>query len=71
MKRVRASAEGYDNITIRAPGEEFDMPDDAVAPWFDDASVPIKEAPKPQGQTQDATTLLGIQKQQAGKDDLI
>lgn len=71
MKRVRANAEGYDNITIRVEGEEFDMPDDATAPWFDDVNAPIKESPKPLGQTQDATTLSGIQKQNAGANDLI
>lgn len=33
--RVIANATGFDNLAIREPGEEFDMPDDAEAHWFD------------------------------------
>jgi hypothetical protein len=29
--RVIATAPGYDNLTVRQPGEEFDMPDSVLA----------------------------------------
>ena len=32
--RVIATAVGYDNIVLRQPGEEFDMPDGAKGSWF-------------------------------------
>lgn len=35
-KRVRALETGFDNLSIREPGDEFDMPADAKAPWFED-----------------------------------
>lgn len=37
-KRVRALATGFDNLCIREPGDEFDMPDNAKAFWFEDVS---------------------------------
>lgn len=72
MKRVRALELGYDNITLREPGDEFDMPDDAKAPWFVDASSDVMPVPKKQlGQTVSANTLSGVQKENAGRNDLI
>lgn len=35
-KRVRALALGFDNLCLREPGDEFDMPDSAKGPWFED-----------------------------------
>lgn len=67
MKLVRALEEGYDNITVRVKGEEFYMPDDVKAPWFEDASLPKKDETFRIGQPQalDAKTLSGIQSQQS------
>jgi hypothetical protein len=33
--RVRAIEVGYDNVTVRQLGEEFEMPAGAEAPWFE------------------------------------
>lgn len=33
--RVRAIDTGYDNVLVREPGDEFDMPADAFGPWFE------------------------------------
>lgn len=34
--RVRAIERGFDNLCIREPGEEFDMPEGTKpAPWFE------------------------------------
>ena len=43
--KVRATAVGYDNIALRQPGDEFDMPDGSKAPWF----VEVKDEPKKPG----------------------
>lgn len=47
--RVIATAKGYDNVCIRDPGDEFDMPDDTkIEPgcWF--KAVERKPEPQPQ-----------------------
>lgn len=41
--RVRAIAEGYDNVAVRQPGDEFDLPDGAKGKWF----VPVEPKAKP------------------------
>ena len=72
MKRVRAIETGYDNVIVRLPDDVFEMPDDAFAPWFVDVDAPAQPAKKKLGQESTATTLSGIQKEQApNKDDLI
>jgi len=32
--RVVATAPGFDNVKLREPGEEFDMPDGSKGSWF-------------------------------------
>lgn len=47
--RVIATTQGYDNIAVREPGEEFDMPDttyDAV-PVLDDKGRPTGKTEPP------------------------
>ena len=34
MQQVIAVAVGYDGVTVRQPGDAFDMPDGVVAGWF-------------------------------------
>jgi hypothetical protein len=42
--RVIATARGYDNITTREIGDEFDMPDDAKGSWFAPKDAPVKSS---------------------------
>lgn len=70
MKRVRATEVGYDNIAVREVGDVFEVADDFNAPWVQDVDAPVV-AKQTQGQTQSATTLAGIQKENAGANDLI
>lgn len=44
--RVKATAVGYDNVAVRNPGDEFDMPDGVYAPWYEplDAAHKAKSA---------------------------
>lgn len=35
MVRVRALERGYDNVAVREPGDEFEMPEGASGPWFE------------------------------------
>lgn len=46
MARFIAVAVGYDNVTVRQPGDEFDLPDGSSASWFKpaagDAKGPVK-----------------------------
>ena len=37
--RVKATGIGYDNVAVRNPGEEFDMPDGSTGSWF----VPVEK----------------------------
>lgn len=46
--RVRAIATGFDNLTVREPGDEFNMPDGSIGTWFE--SVDKKQKNKPQSQ---------------------
>lgn len=70
MKRVRAIDVGYDNVIVREVGDVFEMPDDATAPWFVDVDSPIQAVvKKTEGKTEDAKTLLGIQKQNAAANE--
>ena len=55
-KRVRATATGFDNLCLREPGDEFDMPDTAQAPWFEDVNKPRKPVVK---EKDDDNTMLG------------
>jgi hypothetical protein len=50
VKRVRALETGFDNLAIREPGDIFNMPADASAPWFEDVDEP---APKKGGKKDD------------------
>lgn len=50
--RVRALSPGYDNIAFRDVGDEFDMPDDAEAHWFEPVDP---KARKKKGAAADAT----------------
>jgi hypothetical protein len=38
--RVVATKQGYDNICIREPGDEFEMPDGSSGSWFVKAGTP-------------------------------
>lgn len=40
--RVIATAEGFDNVTVRKVGDEFDMPEGSTAPWFKKAEDDTK-----------------------------
>lgn len=42
--RVIATNRGYDNITTREIGDEFDMPDGATGSWFVPKDAPAKPA---------------------------
>jgi len=42
MARFIATAVGYDNIAVRQPGDEFDLPDGSSAPWFKPAEGDTK-----------------------------
>lgn len=54
--RVRAIETGYDNVAIRQPGEEFDMPDGASAPWFEPVEPPkVEVKSKKAGKADDLT----------------
>lgn len=64
MKQVRAVEVGYDNIKLREVDEVFDVPNDWNAPWFVDVNAPVVPK-KTQGQTLSATTLSGLQKENA------
>lgn len=48
--KVIATAVGYDNLAVRQVGDEFDMPDGSLAPWFkkaeDDAKGPKSKKAK-------------------------
>lgn len=50
MARFIATAVGYDNLAVRQPGDEFDMPDGSTASWFkpaaDDTKGPKGKKPK-------------------------
>lgn len=43
--KVIATAEGYDNLAVRKPGDEFEMPDGSTAPWF----TPVDAEPAKKG----------------------
>ena len=43
--RVIAVAIGYDNIVVRQPGDEFDMPEGATGSWFMPAAGEQDESP--------------------------
>jgi predicted NUDIX family NTP pyrophosphohydrolase len=64
--RVIATNVGYDNIKLREPGEEFEMPDGAKGSWF----VPVGEVKKakPKQAKADPATLSEIGKQLDGGD---
>ena len=50
MQQVIAVSVGFDGVTIRNPGDAFDMPDGVTADWFrsaDQAALQPK-APPPQ-----------------------
>lgn len=40
--RVVSTAIGFDNIVVRQPGEEFDMPEGSKGSWF----KPVESRPK-------------------------
>lgn len=40
--RVRALETGFDNLAIREPGDEFEMPDGSEAHWFE----PVESKPQ-------------------------
>lgn len=42
--RVIATNRGYDNLTTREIGDEFDMPDGATGSWFEPVDAPVKPA---------------------------
>jgi len=42
--RVRAIETGFDNLAIREPGDEFEMPDGSSAPWFEPVEAPAPKA---------------------------
>ena len=44
--RVRAIETGFDNLAIRNPGDEFDMPDGSEAAWFEPVEVETKKKAK-------------------------
>ncbi len=46
--QVIATLRGYDNIRVREPGEEFEMPDDATGSWFEPVGG-AKPKAKPEG----------------------
>lgn len=41
--KVRATKQGYDGVTIRQEGDEFELPDGAKGSWF----APLKADPPP------------------------
>lgn len=77
--RVIATNRGYDGITTRDPGDEFDMPDGARASWFRPADgTPVDPEPevvagKPAPRTMSeasGVTQVGLKKQRSAATDL-
>lgn len=48
--KVIATARGFDNITVREIGDEFDMPKDAKGSWFKPVAEAKGKKPAEQGE---------------------
>lgn len=49
---VKATQKGFDGVTLRNPGDVFNMPDGQKGGWFfacDDEGKPLSDKPKPVG----------------------
>jgi len=77
--QVIATKRGYDNVTIREPGDKFEMPDDARGSWFRPADgTPVEQAPEPVKSKRPPKTMseaagvkqIGLQEQKAADTDL-
>lgn len=42
--RVRALETGYDNVAVREPGDEFEMPEGSSAHWFEPVNAKTDQA---------------------------
>lgn len=42
--KVIATKRGFDNVTIREEGDEFDMPEGAKGSWFKPVGKPAKKS---------------------------
>lgn len=67
MKTVRAIEIGYDNVTVRNVDDIFEVPDNWNAPWFVDKDSPVQPVRKQEGKPVVATTLAGIQQENANE----
>lgn len=75
--RVIATNRGYDNVTTREPGDEFDMPEGAKGSWFrrvgealpEPAAEPVQGKKAPRTMSEAAgVTQVGLKKQPAAVD---